>query len=157
MGAGTLGRSHTQANILLATCIASFLLPFMSSALNLATPAISAELHASVVQVNWVVTAYLVASPSCLLPFGRLGDVAGRKKLFVTGMSAWAVFSVASAGMALTSLALVLFAKVMGNARIGRETAPLILASSHAIFALLAMFCAAGILASLARGRVQRH
>jgi MFS family permease len=67
----------------------------MSSALNLATPALSADLHASAVQVNWIVSAFLVASASCLLPFGRLGDLLGRKRLFIVGMASYAACSAA--------------------------------------------------------------
>ncbi|MBZ5587575.1 MAG: MFS transporter [Acidobacteriia bacterium] len=120
-----------QTNVLLATCIASFLPPFMSSALNLATPAISAELNASAVQVNWVVTAYLVASASCLLPFGRLGDVAGRKKLFVTGMLAWAVFSVAC-GFAPSVTSLIVLRVLQGaGGAIGFASSVAILTSAY--------------------------
>jgi hypothetical protein len=44
----------------------------------------------------------------------------------------------------------------MGSAPIGRETAPLLLASSHVTFALFSSLCAVGTLASLARGRLRR-
>ena len=103
---GAPGSGSRRTNILLATCLASFLPPFMSSALNLATPALGNDLPASAVQVNWIVSAFLVASASCLLPFGRLGDMLGRKKLFVVGMTAYAAFS-AACGLAPSATTLI--------------------------------------------------
>ena len=74
------------------------------------------------------------------------------------GVGAATLGTMRQVGQALSmSVVALVFAQVMGTARIGHDTAPLILASSHAIFALLAALCAAGILASLARGRLQRQ
>jgi EmrB/QacA subfamily drug resistance transporter len=72
--------------VLVVACAAAFLTPFMGSALNLAIPTIGAEMHASAVTLNWVVTAFLVASAAFLLPFGRTGDLFGRKRVFIAGM-----------------------------------------------------------------------
>jgi MFS family permease len=58
--------------------------------------------------------------------------------------------------LSMAFVALV-FAHFMGSARISRETAPLLLASSHAAFAVFASLCAVGIFAPLARGRLRRH
>ncbi len=102
-----------QRRILLATCLASFLPPFMSSALNLATPALSADLGASAVQVNWIVSAFLIASAACLLPFGRLGDMVGRKRMFVAGMTAYAALS-AACGLAPSAGALIVLRALQG-------------------------------------------
>ena len=102
-----------QVDVLLATCIASFLPPFMSSSLNLAIPAIGVQFGASAVVVNWVVTSYLIASAAFLLPFGRLGDVVGRKRVFLTGMLAHAFFSIAS-GLATSVASLIAFRVLQG-------------------------------------------
>ena len=60
-------------------------------------------------------------------------------------------------GQALSmSLAGLIFASYMGRAGISRETAPLLLASIHTAFAISAVLCALGVLASAARGRVNR-
>lgn len=50
----------------------------------------------------------------------------------------------------------LIFAHHMGGARIGRDTAPLLLASSYVAFELFWSLCAVGTLASLARGRLRR-
>ncbi len=102
-----------QRNVLLATCLASSLPPFMSSSLNLAIPAIGAEFGASAVVMNWVVTAYLVVSAAFLLPFGRLADVTGRKRVFLAGMVIHVVFSLAS-GLATSAPSLIVFRLFQG-------------------------------------------
>lgn len=73
-------------NVLLVTTLSSFLAPFMASSVNLAIPAIASEFKASVVVLNWVVVSYLLSSAVFLLPFGRLADISGRKRVFVAGM-----------------------------------------------------------------------
>ena len=127
---GGAARTSARAPILLATCLASFLPPFMSSALNLATPALSADLGASAVQVNWIVSAFLIASASCLLPFGRLGDMVGRKRLFVVGMTSYAAFS-AACGLAPSPGSLIVLRALQGaGGAIGFASSVAILASA---------------------------
>jgi EmrB/QacA subfamily drug resistance transporter len=84
--------------VLLVTSTASFLTPFMGASLNVAIPTIGRDLGASALSLNWIVTAYLIASAALLLPFGRIADLAGRKWLFVAGALVQAGFS---AGCAL--------------------------------------------------------
>ncbi|MHB8917989.1 MAG: MFS transporter, partial [Desulfocucumaceae bacterium] len=62
---------------------ASFLTPFMGSAINLAVPSIGKEFNSSALLLSWVVTSYLLASAAFLVPFGRLADIVGRKKVFL--------------------------------------------------------------------------
>jgi MFS family permease len=109
------GRAWTseQINVLFATCIASFLPPFMSSSLNLAIPTIGAELGVSAVVVNWIVMSYLVASAAFLLPFGRLGDMTGRRRVFLAGMLIHVAFSLAS-GFAGSAASLIAFRLLQG-------------------------------------------
>ncbi len=96
-----------QRRILLLVAGASFLVPAMGSALNVAMPTLSRQLGASAVTLNWIVGAYLVAAASFLLPFGRLADLVGRRRVFVAGMLAHAA---ASLGCALAPSAGVLVA-----------------------------------------------
>lgn len=91
---------QTQPNpryILLASTLASFLTPFMGSSINLAIPAISAEFQAEALSLNWVVSAFLLTSAAFLLPFGRLADLYGRKKMFLAGLAGYTIFSLLSA------------------------------------------------------------
>ncbi len=78
---------------LLAVTTASFLTPFMGSSINLAIPSIAAEFNASALIISWVVTSYILASAAFLVPFGRLADIVGRKKIFILGISSFAASS----------------------------------------------------------------
>jgi EmrB/QacA subfamily drug resistance transporter len=72
---------------------AAFLIPFMGSSSNIALPAISHSLGMGAVALSWVSTAYLLAAAVFLVPFGRLADIVGRKRILTIGL---VVFSVAS-------------------------------------------------------------
>jgi MFS family permease len=78
-------KSQKQA-VLLVSAFAAFLVPFLASAVNLALPAIGKDLHANAISLSWVVSSALLASAICLLPFGKLGDIIGRKKIFSLGI-----------------------------------------------------------------------
>ncbi len=80
--------------VLISAGLSSFLTPFMSSALNVAIPAIGREMHATAVTVSWVISSYLVSSTVFLLPFGRLADMLGRKRLFLAGVILFGITSV---------------------------------------------------------------
>lgn len=72
--------------VLLVTTVGSFLTPFLGSAVNIALPAISAEFNMTAVQLSWVATAFLLAAAMFLVPFGKIADIQGRKKIFLVGM-----------------------------------------------------------------------
>jgi EmrB/QacA subfamily drug resistance transporter len=77
--------------------VASFLTPFMGAAANVALPAIGREFEADAVTLTWVSAAYLLAAAACLVPFGRLADLYGRKRIFSWGLAAYAATSWLSA------------------------------------------------------------
>ncbi|MBI1731201.1 MAG: MFS transporter [Gammaproteobacteria bacterium] len=58
----------------------------MLSAINVAIPAIAAGLDADAMMLSWIPTAYLLSSAVLLLPFGRVADMYGRKRVFVAGL-----------------------------------------------------------------------
>lgn len=76
----------TERVALVVATLASFLTPFMGSAANVALPAIGRELGEGAVALSWVATSYLLAAAVVLLPFGKLADVHGRKRVFVGGL-----------------------------------------------------------------------
>ncbi len=78
--------SAQEKATLLVVMSTAFLVPFIGSALNLALPALGSEFHSSALLLSWVVTSYLLATAAFLLPFGRLADIFGRKKIFVAGL-----------------------------------------------------------------------
>ena len=88
---------------LVIAVLAGFLTPFDLSAVNIALPTIGSEFSMDAVSLGWVATAYLLASAVFLVPFGRIADIHGRKKIFslglfiFTGASLAMVFSVSPA------------------------------------------------------------
>lgn len=78
---------------LLVAATASFLTPFMGSAINLAIPSIGHQFNASAYLLSWVATSYILASAAFLVPFGRLADIVGRKKIFILGVVAFCLSS----------------------------------------------------------------
>jgi EmrB/QacA subfamily drug resistance transporter len=79
--------SPAEGIALLTAAVASFLTPFMSSSLNIALPAIGAELKASALLLSWIPTAFLLAAAVFLVPFGRLADLYGRRRVFASGLA----------------------------------------------------------------------
>ncbi|NLN29751.1 MAG: MFS transporter [Bacteroidales bacterium] len=75
-----------KRSVLLVTAFASFLTPFLGSAINLALPAIGNEFQTTAVELGWIVSSFILTSAIFLLPFGRLADIAGRKKIFKYGI-----------------------------------------------------------------------
>ena len=75
-----------KKSVLLVTTFAAFLAPFLSSAVNLALPAIGKDLHANAISLGWVVSSYILSTAIFLMPFARLGDIVGRKKVFFLGI-----------------------------------------------------------------------
>jgi EmrB/QacA subfamily drug resistance transporter len=81
--------SHEKSfknSILLVSTFAAFLTPFLGSAVNLALPSIGRDLNANAISLGWVISSFILSSAIFLLPFGRLADIAGRKKIFSLGI-----------------------------------------------------------------------
>ncbi len=79
---------------LIVVCLGMFMNALDSSIVNVALPAIQHDLHFSQANLTWVVDAYLITFGSFLLLAGRLGDLVGRKRVFLVGI---VVFTTASA------------------------------------------------------------
>ncbi|MCS7178642.1 MAG: MFS transporter [Anaerolineae bacterium] len=98
--------------VLVATC-SSFLTPFMGSALNIALPSIGREFAADAMLLGWISTVYLLTSAMFLVPFGKLADLRGRKRIFVWGLGVYAAGALVS-GLAPSAGALVAARAVQG-------------------------------------------
>jgi len=79
--------------------IGSFFTPFMGSSINIALPVIGKQLGMNAVSLGWVASAFLLASSMILVPVGRIADLVGRKKVYLTGVL---VFTVATTLCALS-------------------------------------------------------
>jgi EmrB/QacA subfamily drug resistance transporter len=76
----------SKKTILFVATFAAFLTPFLGSAVNLALPSIGKDLHADAISLGWVISSFILSSAIFLLPFGRLADIIGRKKIFSLGI-----------------------------------------------------------------------
>lgn len=86
--------------VLLIAVLAGFITPFDGSAVNIALPTIGAEFHMDAISLSWVATAYLLSSAVFLVPFGKIADIYGRKKVFLYGIT---IFTLASLAMTMVS------------------------------------------------------
>ena len=77
--------------------LSSFITPFMISSINIALPVIGKEFKTDAVVLSWVATSYLLAAAVSLVPFGKLADIYGRKKIYMIGMGIFTVMSFFSA------------------------------------------------------------
>lgn len=84
---------RSKKSVLAVVMTTSFIAPFIGSAINLAIPAIGAGLGGNALHLSWVVTSFLLSSAVFLLPFGRLADIIGRKKIFIAGIILFSLFS----------------------------------------------------------------
>ncbi len=83
-------REEKRAALLVAT-FAAFLTPFMGAALNVALPSIGNHFGADAILLNLVATVYLLSTAMFLLPFGRMGDIYGRKRIFTLGIMVFTI------------------------------------------------------------------
>jgi EmrB/QacA subfamily drug resistance transporter len=101
------------------------------SVVNVALPPLQQAFKATGSQIEWVAAAYILAFALLLLPFGRLGDRIGRKRMFLTGIALFIVFS-AMCGMA-TSINMLIVSRVLQGMS-AAMIMPQILASVQVIF-----------------------
>ena len=84
--------------VLMIAILAGFITPFDGSAVNIALPTLGAEFHMDAISLSWIATAYLLSSAIFLVPFGKIADIYGRKKVFLYGIT---IFSLASLAMTM--------------------------------------------------------
>ncbi|MDD8025853.1 MAG: MFS transporter [Acidobacteriota bacterium] len=102
-----MNRKSPSPAVLLASVLAAFLAPFLASAMNIALPAIGREMGIGAVTLGWTATAYLLAAAVAQIPFGKIADGRGRKRIFLAGavLSAASSALCASAGSAAALIA----------------------------------------------------
>jgi EmrB/QacA subfamily drug resistance transporter len=115
MASRQAGQPERQRWLILAViAIAQLMVVLDGTIVNIALPKAQMALHYSTVDRQWIVTAYALAFGSLLLLGGRLGDLFGRKVMFLTGLIGFAVAS--AVGGAATSFLMLVVARACQGA-----------------------------------------
>ncbi len=107
-------RSERRRWIALAVlCLGQLMMVLDSTIVNVALPSIQRDLHFTQGNLTWVIDGYLITFGGLLLLAGRLGDLVGRKRVFLTGL---VVFTAASVlcGIATSQAMLIAFRLLQG-------------------------------------------
>lgn len=105
--------------LLIVGILVSFLTPFVRSSINLALPNLAIEFELSAVFLTWISTIYLLVNAILYIPFGRIGDIFGRKRIFQYGLVIFTVSSFVSAFSISGEMFLILRVfQAIGNAMI---------------------------------------
>src|SRR3954454_20566008 len=84
---------------LAAMCFALFMIMLDNTVVNVALPSIQRDLDASISSLEWTINAYTLTFAVLLVTGGRLGDILGRRRMFLFGV---VVFAVSSAAIGLS-------------------------------------------------------
>jgi EmrB/QacA subfamily drug resistance transporter len=98
---------------LVAVCLATFMLLLDVTIVNVALPSIERDLRASFSDLQWVVDAYALTLAAALLTAGSVGDLIGRRRVFLIGVTLFA-FASALCGLAQSPLVLNLSRGLQG-------------------------------------------
>ena len=82
----TDSQNSSKISALIVAASSSFLTPFTISSVNIALPSIERDFQINALLLSWIATSYLLSAAIFLLPFGKLGDIYGRKKIFRYGI-----------------------------------------------------------------------
>ncbi len=105
--AQTSSKSERRRWIALAVlCLGQLMMVLDATIVNVALPSIQRDLHFSQSNLTWVINGYLITFGGLLLLAGRMGDLVGRKKVFLTGLALFTVASIAC-GLAPSQGALI--------------------------------------------------
>jgi predicted MFS family arabinose efflux permease len=106
-------RSQRLGLSLVVISIAQLMVVLDATIVTVALPSIQRSLHFSTADLQWVISAYTLTFGGLLLFGGRLGDVLGRRRMFVAGLLVFSCASLAG-GLATTSAWLVAARAVQG-------------------------------------------
>ncbi|PKP28640.1 MAG: MFS transporter [Bacteroidetes bacterium HGW-Bacteroidetes-19] len=107
------GKNSNRSILLLATMSSHFLNPFMGSAVNIALKQIGTDFSMSAVGLSWVTMSYLLSGAVFLVPFGKIGDMIGRRKIFLFGTLLFAITTLLC-GFSTDASSLIIFRLLQG-------------------------------------------
>ena len=96
-----------------AMCFALFMIMLDNTVVNVALPSIQRDLHASLSSLEWTVNAYTLTFAVLMVTGGRLGDIFGRRRMFLFGVVVFGISSLAI-GFAPDDTTLIIFRAVQG-------------------------------------------
>ncbi|MBM4241770.1 MAG: MFS transporter [Euryarchaeota archaeon] len=102
-----------KMSALLVASLTSFITPFMAASINIALPAIGNEFLTNAILLSWVPTSFLLAAAMFAVPFGRIADIYGMKKVFTYGMIFFTITSFLAA-IAPSIISLIIFRIMQG-------------------------------------------
>jgi EmrB/QacA subfamily drug resistance transporter len=105
---GTSTKPAGTTGVIFAAIIAAFLPPYMASSLNVALPTIGREFSMPAIDLSWLITSYLLAIAVFIMPFGKIGDLYGRRRLFLWGAVAYTAATTISGCMPSASALLIM-------------------------------------------------
>jgi EmrB/QacA subfamily drug resistance transporter len=80
---------------LAAVAFGLFMIMLDNTVVNVALPSIGRDLHVSISSLEWVVTAYALTFAALLITGGKLGDLLGRRRIFIVGIAIFTLSSLA--------------------------------------------------------------
>ncbi len=80
---------------LAAVAFGLFMIMLDNTVVNVALPSIERDLHVSISSLEWIVTAYALTFAALLITGGKLGDLFGRKRIFIIGIAIFTLSSLA--------------------------------------------------------------
>jgi EmrB/QacA subfamily drug resistance transporter len=111
---GSLDRSDRRRWIALGIlCLGQLMMVLDATIVNVALPSIQHDLHFTQSSLTWVINGYLITFGGLLLLAGRLGDLVGRKRVFLTGLVLFTAASVLC-GLATSQAMLIAFRLLQG-------------------------------------------
>jgi EmrB/QacA subfamily drug resistance transporter len=112
-GAGTASKSDRRWSALALIVTAQFMVILDVAIVNVALPSIKTDLNFSQTNLQWVISAYAILFGGALLLGGRLADLLGRRRLFVSGLALFAASSLLC-GLAWSEGSLIAFRALQG-------------------------------------------
>src|SRR3954447_5740023 len=110
---------------------AQFLAVVDAFVVNVAVPSIRADLHAGAAEIQAVIAVYQIAYAALVITGGRLGDIVGRKRIFIAGVIG---FTVASLWCGLSGSPAMLIVARAAQGGAAAMMVPQVLASIHTLF-----------------------
>jgi len=99
--------------VLLATILGSSLAFIDGTVVNVALPALQTSLRANVIDVQWVIESYALFLSALILAGGSMGDLFGRRRMFLSGVTVFAIAS-AACGLARNIHQLIIARSIQG-------------------------------------------